>query len=68
VCDVAAKLKVSPSKVKDGDRLLGSWTALEDARRQACGQITLEVQYEDGGIGQRVWDNDKPMFEITRGA
>ena len=64
-------LMIRPREIKQGDRLAGTgttWTAQEDARENADGNIVCKVQFHpDGGISMRAWEGDPDFtFEVHR--
>jgi hypothetical protein len=60
-------LVIRTSEIVEGDRFLAKsgsvvWEAIEPADTSAStGEVAVRVQYSDGGISDRIWDDDRDI-------
>lgn len=63
---------VIASNIRAGDEFWQDaklmWRALSNARRLdgGVGPVEVEVQYADGGLSQRLWDNPATLLYVLR--
>jgi hypothetical protein len=63
---------VQASGIREGDEFWQDaklmWRATSNARRLdgGVGPVEVEVQYADGGLSQRLWDNPFTLLYILR--
>jgi hypothetical protein len=65
-----SKVKLSVAEIREGDSFISNgagWRAIEDAETFTNGEVAVRVRFEpDGGIGDRVWDNNSVTLEVER--
>jgi hypothetical protein len=65
-------IMVKPDDIREGDVFANpghggtGWTALEDAELLSSGEVSVQVQYDDGGIGERIFGPPRKELPVTR--
>lgn len=60
-------ITIKVTNIEEGDRFGGDragWTATENAERLTDGTVSVRVQYRDGGISDRIWDDPDTELEL----
>jgi hypothetical protein len=62
------EIQIPVTEIREGDAFTqgGGWVARRAAEWDG-GNVTVEVEYSDGGIGVRTWDNPDRELVVTRG-
>lgn len=60
-------IQIAISEIKQGDIFgSGDWVALEDASNLHDRYCSVKVQYRDGGVGMREWEDPNHQIEVER--
>lgn len=57
---------VMVKELKQGDIFEGHWTALADAANLHDHYCSVQVQYVDGGVGEREWQDPTHQLRVLR--